>query len=280
MKIRECIETIKSKHKGTWNGNPIKEETTRDKILYGNPDVECTGIVTTCFASADVIRKAHELGANFIICHEALFWNHGDHTDWLKDNKTFQAKKQLLDETGIVVWRNHDYIHSGIWIENQWVDGIFYGVMQEMNWQKYLRCDLARPMYFEFEDATVESLAHEIIEKMELDGVRILGRRTGKVRNLMIVSHLIGPQDNQILAMIEEKDVDAIITMEMTDFTVNEYMRDSAMLNRNKTIFAAGHFNTEEPGMKYFAKVLPEMIGSDLTITYVQSGDVFGYIGK
>ena len=37
-------------------------------------------------------------------------------------------KKKLLDETGIVVWRNHDYIHSGIWMENQWVDGIFYGL--------------------------------------------------------------------------------------------------------------------------------------------------------
>jgi putative NIF3 family GTP cyclohydrolase 1 type 2 len=96
----------------------------------------------------------------------------------------------------------------------------------------------------------------------------------------MIVSHLIGPQDNQILASIEENDVDAIITMEMTDFTVNEYMRDSAMLGRQKTIFAAGHFNTEEPGMKYFAQYLPQMIGPDYKITYVQSGDVFGFIGK
>ena len=280
MKIRELIDIIKSKHNGTWNGKAIDEATTRDKILYGNPDVECTGIVTTCFASSDVIRKAHELGANFIICHEALFWNHGDHTDWLKDNKTFQAKKQLLDETGIVVWRNHDYIHSGIDVDGKWVDGIFYGVMQEMGWEKYLACDASRPMYYEFEDATVESLADEIIEKMELDGLRIIGRTEGNVRNLMIVSHLIGGQDNQILAMIEDKNVDAIITMEMTDFTVNEYIRDSAMLGIPKTIFAAGHFNTEEPGMKYFAKYLPKMIGNDLDITYVQSGDVFGYIAK
>ncbi|MBR5290000.1 MAG: Nif3-like dinuclear metal center hexameric protein [Erysipelotrichaceae bacterium] len=280
MTIRELITLMKSKHHGVWNGTPIDESKTRDKILYGNPDVECTGIVTTCFASTDVIRKAHELGANFIICHEALFWNHGDHTEWLSENKTFQAKKKLLDETGIVVWRNHDYIHSGIWMENQWVDGIFYGLMQVMGWQKYLACDLKRPMVFEFEDATVESLAQEIIQKMELDGLRILGKRTGSVKKLMIVSHLIGPQDNQILASIEENDVDAIITMEMTDFTVNEYMRDSAMLGRQKTIFAAGHFNTEEPGMKYFAEYLPQMIGTDYKITYIQSGDVFGFIEK
>ena len=61
------------------------------------------GIVTTCWASVDVI------------CHEALFWNHGDHQEWLMEsqNETYKLKKQLLDETCIVVWRNHDYIQSG-----------------------------------------------------------------------------------------------------------------------------------------------------------------------
>ena len=101
MTIRELITLMKSKHHGVWNGTPIDGSKTRDKILNGNPDEECTGIVTTSFASTDVIRKAHELGANFIVCHEALFWNHGDHTEWLSENKTFQAKnscwmKQVL----------------------------------------------------------------------------------------------------------------------------------------------------------------------------------------
>ena len=115
MKIYEVISKIKAYHKGLdRNGNPIDEKTTRDKILYGNPDQECTKIVTTCWATTDVIRKAQKIGANLIICHEALFWNHGDHTDWLSDNSVFKKKKQLLDESGIVVWRDHDYIHSGI----------------------------------------------------------------------------------------------------------------------------------------------------------------------
>ena len=115
MKINEVIQKMKKYHRGIAQGKPIDDATTRDQILYGNPDQECTGIVTTCYASVDVIRKANACGANLIISHEALFWNHGDHTDWLEEaqNKTFLAKKQLLDETGIVVWRDHDYIHSG-----------------------------------------------------------------------------------------------------------------------------------------------------------------------
>ena len=52
MLIREVIEKMKAYHKGEFNGEVIKEETTRDKILYGDPDRECTGIVTTCWATA------------------------------------------------------------------------------------------------------------------------------------------------------------------------------------------------------------------------------------
>ena len=98
MKISEVIQKMKQYHRGIANGKPIDDAVTRDQILYGNPDQECTGIVTTCYASVDVIRKASASGANLIISHEALFWNHGDHTDWLDEarNKTFLAKKQLL----------------------------------------------------------------------------------------------------------------------------------------------------------------------------------------
>lgn len=73
------------------------------------------GVVTTCWESVDVISKAHEKEVNLIICHEALFWNHGDHQEWLMEsqNEMYKLKKHLLAETCIVVWRNHDYIQSG-----------------------------------------------------------------------------------------------------------------------------------------------------------------------
>ena len=100
MLIQTVIDHIKEYHKGVFEGKQIDEQTTRDKVLYGNPHQECTGIITTCWASVDVIREAAKRGANLIIAHEALFWNHGDHTDWLQEenNQSFLAKKKLLDE--------------------------------------------------------------------------------------------------------------------------------------------------------------------------------------
>ena len=79
MKISTIIENMKKYHKGY---GTIDEEKTRDKVLYGNVDQECTGIVTSCWASVDVIKYVIEKGANLIISHEALFWNHGDHQEW------------------------------------------------------------------------------------------------------------------------------------------------------------------------------------------------------
>ena len=87
MQIQKVIDKLKAYHKGEWEGKQIDEETTRDKVLYGNPYQECTGIVTTCWATIDVIKKAALQGANLIIAHEALFWNHGDHTDWLQEEE-------------------------------------------------------------------------------------------------------------------------------------------------------------------------------------------------
>ncbi|MBQ1438508.1 MAG: Nif3-like dinuclear metal center hexameric protein, partial [Solobacterium sp.] len=111
MKIRDVIQKIKDYHYGYVPGETgsvrIDDRLSRDRILYGDAEKECTGIVTTCWANMDVIREAGKRGANLIICHEALFWNHGDHTEWLRiqQNRTFSAKTALLDQYGITVWR-------------------------------------------------------------------------------------------------------------------------------------------------------------------------------
>ena len=86
MLISEVIQNVKDYCKGSWLGQKIDDDKTRDKVLYGPTDKECTGIVTTIYATPDVIRKAHELGANLIIAHEALFWNHGDHQEYHQDS--------------------------------------------------------------------------------------------------------------------------------------------------------------------------------------------------
>ena len=276
MLISEIIKQIKAECSGVAWGKKIDDKTSRDQILYGNPNQECTGIVVTLFASVDVVKKARQLGANFIIVHEALFWNHGDHTDWLKDNETYKQKVELLND--MCVWRDHDYIHSGILIDGEYLDGIFTGLMHELKWEKYLISDIHSPREFIIPEIPVKDLANELMDKLALTGIKCMGDLNGTSRHILFPSHLIGEIDNEVTEYIEKNDVDTVISMEITDFTTAEYIRDSAMLKRNKRVLAVGHFNVEEPGMKWFAKHIQEYL--DVKVNFVRSADAYSFIIK
>lgn len=276
MLMSEVIDGVKA-YCGHDLGGPIYDDTTRDQVLWGPIDVECTGIVTTCFASADVIRQAHALGANLIICHEALFWNHGDHTCWLAGNKTFAAKRALLEECGITVWRLHDHIHSGIPEDGRLVDGIFMGLADKLGWRDYVRGDTACPMEFEIPETSAGELARFLVGRLGLAGTRIVGDADARVRTVLVPMHLIGQFDNATTARMD-LGFDCLVAMEATDFTTSEYVRDSAQLGLGKAMICIGHFNVEEPGMEYMLRWLPQAIGVDVPASFVASGDPWTYV--
>mgnify|MGYP002627217644 CR=1 FL=1 len=258
---------------------PINAVRTRDQVLYGSVDQKLTGIVTCIWPTADVIREAMRIGANLIISHEALFWNHGDRMGFLAFNKTFQAKKVLLDKWGGAVWRNHDYIHSQVPIDDgRMVDGIFYGLARKLGWLDYRVGDTSMPMDFEIPATPARELADLIVCKLGLNGTRIIGDPDALVRRIHIPMHIIGPDDDAELMKAEEGGFDCLVTMELTDFTLQEYIRDSAMLGRGKCIITLGHFNTEEPGMEYMAEWLPGVLGEDIPVTFVPMRDPFIYV--
>lgn len=276
MQIIDVITKMKRYHKGG-----IQEETTRDRILYGDPYQECKGIVTTCWASIDVIQKAYTLGANLIICHEALFWNHGDHTDWLleQENQTFLKKKSLLDETGIVVWRDHDYIHSGIPIsDHMYSDGIFYGFAKMMGWDAYIVGDKTLPLMYEIPQTTVQEVANLMMDKLHLNGMKVLGNVHAKVKKVYLCMHVMGYHDNDIITKVEKEDIDLLLPLEFIDYTVSEYIKDSGMLERDKAVIAVGHFNGEEAGMEYMVQYISQALNEEIPCHFVPSGDQYEYI--
>ena len=290
MKIFEIIQSIKAYSRGLDEENhfiPIDEKTTRDRVLFGETDKECTGIVTTCYASVEVIKEAYEKGANLIICHEALFWNHGDHTEWLEEsrNKTFARKKALLEQYGITVWRNHDYIHSGIPNgKGGWDDGIFKGFLYETGLDRFYVPAVHSPLQYSipvilnFNGMKVRDIADMIMKGAHLNGIRLIGDPDTKVNYGMIPMHIMF-NDNEKITMIDHRNIDLLISMEMIDYTVNIYMRDCISFGEHKAILTAGHFNTEEAGMKYMLKWLPEALKTDNIPTwYVQSGDANNYL--
>lgn len=282
MKITEVIDNIKHYCKGSWMGIKIDDNKTRDKILYGDPNTECTGIVTTIYASIDVIKKAHELNANLIIAHEALLYNHGDHREWLEDsnNKTYLEKKKLLDEYGIVVWRFHDYIHSGIPYKDGYIDGIFYGLAKVTGWNNaIIKEQLDSAIYLEVDETTPKEVGKRIIETWNLNGLKCIGNMDAKVKKILVCGHVMeGSNSNDLITRIDREDINLILPLELIDFTLTEYVKDSGELGFNRAILAPGHFNLEEPGMKYILEWIDDALKKHIDTHYIQAGDMYTFM--
>ena len=283
MLIIEAINKIKAYCKGSWMGNKIDDTKTRDKILYGDPNKECTGIVTTIYASVDVIKKAHELGANFIIAHEALLWNRGDHQDWLieSENKTYLEKKKLLDDYGIVVWRFHDYIHSGIPYKDGYIDGIFYGLAVETGWlNAKISEDISGAVYVECDPPTTpRKVAKLIKQKWNITGMKAIGNMNAQVKKILVCGHVQeGGDSNTLIKRVDKEDINLLLPLELIDFTLTEYIKDSGQLGFDKAILAPGHFNLEEPGMKYILNYIDDALGTHIDTHFIQAGDMYTYL--
>ena len=85
-----------------------------DGIKCGNPDVECTGIVTALVPTVDVIKKTAELGYNMLYVHEPTSYLTPDYPVWKADFKcdVYDEKIKLATDNGIVIYRDHDHTHD------------------------------------------------------------------------------------------------------------------------------------------------------------------------
>lgn len=277
MEIQNVINIIKQHHYKELFGKIIDENTTRDKILFGDANQQCTGIITTIYPSVDVIKKAIDKKANLIISHETLFWNHGDHTDWLSDNDTFEEKKKLLTDHSICVWRDHDYIHAGMDVDGKRVDGIFYGLLKTLGWLGYIEGDIQFPLAIKIPPIPVIELAHMINQRLNIRGMKCVGDLNGTSSFIYIPSHIQG-RDNDKISLIEKEEIDTVLAMECVDFTLTVFVKDSAELNKNRRLLVPGHFNLEEPGMKWFGEEYLPSIIKDIEISYVQGGNMYRFV--
>lgn len=290
MTVNEVIEAVKSYCCSTdaFTGKTIDPATTRDQVTFGAEALgsACTGIVTCIWPTVEIVRRARELGANLIISHEAIFWNHGDHRDVVAGNSAFLAKIVLLEEWGGVVWRCHDYIHAGVPLEEDgsMADGIFYGLADKLGW---LDCRIGRDcMDYEIPEMPARDVAAYVVKRLGLSGTRLIGCMDAPVRRVRVPMHIMGHPvgDTETLNKMDTEGVDCLLCMEIIDFTVSEYVRDSAMLGQGKCIIHMGHFNGEEPGMEYMATWVSralEAAGLDsakVPVSFVPMGDTYQYV--
>ena len=269
MTHNEVISRILATYK------PVEFQETCDGFKYGNPEEECTGIVTTCQLTVQVIREAARLKSNLVIVHEPSFYTHNDDTQWLAGNPVFEAKKKLLDDNRIVVWRDHDHMHRAMD-----PDEIMQGVIRELGWMDYVVDGYERPLRKVcIPPTTLRELVAFLQEKLHLNTGRVVGNMDAVVSNIVFASHVFPTWDDRErnhTLLLSREDVDVLIPGELIDWSVTEYARDAEQLGLNKAIIQTGHFSWEEPGMIWLARRLDALF-SELPVTFVRSGDPYHF---
>ena len=190
-------------------------------------------------------------------------------------------KKKLMDDYEIVVWRFHDYIHSGIPYKDGYIDGIFYGLAQVTGWEDAVinNSDISGALYLECEETTPRQVGRLIMEKWHLNGLKCIGNMDAKVTKIMVCGHVMeGGDSDSLIRRIDREDINLLLPLELIDFTLTEYIKDSGQLGMNRAILAAGHFNLEEPGMKYILHWIDDALKEHIETHYVQAGDMYTYM--
>ena len=245
-------------------GAPFKE--TVDTIKSGSADNKVTGIVTTMFATVNVIKEAIQLNANFIIAHEPTFYNHTDDKKWTGENKVVSEKDALLAKHHITVWRFHDYIHSFK------PDGVFYGVTKKAGWESYTKP--GEPTFI-IPAASLKKIAEHLKKTLSIDHVRVIGDLNKSCKKITLIP---GSGGGQMQMKFAEKDnPDVLIVGEVHEWETAEYIRDARLLGHEISLVVLGHAVSEEPGMSWFVNWLqPKIPGTK--VTHIASKSPFMWV--
>jgi putative NIF3 family GTP cyclohydrolase 1 type 2 len=242
---------------------PFKE--TVDTIKSGSAANKVSGIVTTMFATVNVVREAIKLNANFIIAHEPTFYNHLDDVKWVENNKVVAQKQELLAKHNITVWRFHDYWHT------YKPDGIFYGVLKKLGWQNYLQADKGITL----PATTLKNIALQLKSKLGIAHVRVIGDFSKTCEKIVLIPGAAGGQTQ--VSVAEKFAPDLLIVGELQEWETAEYIRDARSLGRNISLIILGHVESEEPGMEWLVDWLQPKIPA-IQVTHIASQSPFTWI--
>lgn len=241
-------------------GAPALPKTV-DVIKEGNPDIRVTGIITTMFATMEVMKTAVEKKCNLIIVHEPLYYNHLDETTQFQNDPVFLEKQKYIRDHGLVIWRFHDYIHM------MKPDGISMGMIDKLGWKSYLEeGSLDR---FRHPETTLNELLKELKGIFPKNAFQVIGKPELKVSGIAFDCGAPGSLSH--IRDLEDPKIDVVIAGESPQWETYEYARDAVSQGRNKAVIFIGHINSEEAGMEYCAKWLKGFI-KNIPITFVESG--------
>lgn len=260
MTVQDIINALLADIPGTPFPNTV------DTIKAGNPNTPVKGIVTTMFATNEIIGKTIDLKANFIIAHEPTFYNHADETGWLGDDIALKNKQNLLELHDIAVWRFHDGIHA------HKPDGVRMGVIQALGWDKLY--DTEQPALTTLPDPIpLSHLIAHLKKNLQIDKLKYIGDLSQPCKKIALSPGAAGGRRQ--IGLIQQVQPDVLVCGELNEWETSEYIRD-LRYSKKISLIVLGHAVSEEPGMEWLVPVLKQK-APGIPVTHLPSGDPFSF---
>ncbi len=259
MKANEIIEELCAL------ANDFDHSHSVDRFYSGDPEIETDKIAVTMFATPDVIRQAKAWGAQLVIVHEPLWYNHEGKES---DEKQECEKKRLIKESGMTFYRFHDHPHyttPDIIAAGELTALDLKGKAEYTDEFDLVRLTLDTPM-------TALELAKHIEKKLGIRRVAICGERDRKSTK---ISCMFGAPGTQIYEIARD-ECEILLTGEAWEWRLGEYAREAAQLGHNKAVIMMGHIGSERDGMKYTAEIIKEK-HPELDVRYFECGEACTY---
>ncbi len=259
MKASEIIEKVFT------FGKDFHYEKTCDTLKCGSPDKEVKKVAVTMNPTVGSIKEAFEWGADMMITHEPLYYNHWDEHS---DESLETEKRAFLESTGMTVYRFHDHPHR----EKQ--DMIAKGEYNALE----LDGTVSYPDIFALTRVNMNTpitpveLAKRIEDKLGIKYVRIAGVRDEKCTH---ISAMFGAPGNVIFELTRP-ETEIMIVGEISEWCCAEYVRDAAALGRKKSLLVLGHEGSERAGMVYITEKFKELL-PEIEFKYIECGEVYTY---
>lgn len=243
LTAREVFAEIKRASGQKWDPNP-----TDDRIIFGDRTAPVTGIATCFTASLDVLRRAQAAGLNYIVPHEASFYERYDdfaESALADSDLVIRAKQAFMARHQMVIQRMHGHAHS------RPGDAIMTGLLRQLGWDIYRATEVPGLPWIVLPPVPAVSVGRHIKAKLGRRTLRTLG---DPARTISTVSVSAGMPGENVQIQQLESGADAVLLGEVREPEVLGYAQDLAE-SRKVSVFLSGHTG-EDPGMGVLAEWL------------------------
>ncbi|MCR8630203.1 Nif3-like dinuclear metal center hexameric protein [Paenibacillus radicis (ex Xue et al. 2023)] len=238
-------------------------ETTVDTLKSGRLNAEVRKVAVVFMTTYAAIKQAVDSGVDLIITHEPTYYNHKDEVEWLAGDPVYERKRMLIEESGISIFRLHDYVHK------YKPDGILIGMLKKLEWEAYADPERLNLLTVPHDEQhTVRTIVTHLKEKLNIDSMLVAGDPEMSVRCFGLMPGASGGRSH--IKYFENGNIDLLIVGETNEWETNEYVRDAMDMGLQKALIITGHQNSEEAGMLTVVEMVREAF-PELQVDFIAS---------